>query len=141
MISGQSSLAFYCHYKLISQNNLRQRRKYYYLVTDYSIIDSKTSYIAPVAAVDKNENYCNTRRSGKTVKDFNSFGRVGRKRKPKIQNEKPPPSKSLINSSNRLSRPEMCKKQQDLQINKISTNGFYKQTNHGAYSNPGTQVV
>ena len=36
------------------------------------------SYIAPVAAVDKHEKYFNTRRSGKTVKDFNSFGRVGR---------------------------------------------------------------
>ena len=45
------------------------------------------SYIAPVAAVDKNEKYFNTRRSGKTVKGFNStsFGRVGRKRKPKNQ--------------------------------------------------------
>ena len=27
-----------------------------------------------MAAVDKNEKYFNTRRSGKTVKDFNSFG-------------------------------------------------------------------
>ena len=32
------------------------------------------------------------------------------------KNEDPPPSKSLINSSNRLSRPEICKKQQDLQL-------------------------
>ena len=32
------------------------------------------------------------------------------------KNEDPPPSKSLINSSKRLSRPEMCKKQQDLQL-------------------------
>ena len=46
------------------------------------------SYIAPVAAVDKNEKYFNTRRSGKKVKDFNSFGRVGRKRKPRTQKRK-----------------------------------------------------
>ena len=32
------------------------------------------------------------------------------------KNEDPPPSKSLINSSKRLSRPEICKKQQDLQL-------------------------
>ena len=48
------------------------------------------SYIATVAAVDKHEKYFNTRRSGKTVKDFNSFGRVGRKRKPKTQKRRPP---------------------------------------------------
>ena len=32
------------------------------------------------------------------------------------KNEDPPPSKSLINSSKRLSRPEICKKQQNLQL-------------------------
>ena len=34
----------------------------------------------------------------------------------RLKNEDPPPSKSLINSSKRLSRPEICKKQQDLQL-------------------------
>ena len=51
---------------------------------------NQLSYIAPVAAVDKNEMYFNTRRSGKTVKDFNSFGRVSRKRKAKYQKRRPP---------------------------------------------------
>ena len=86
---------------------------------------NQLSYIAPVAAVDKNENYCNTRRSSKTVKDFNSFGRVGRKRKPRNQNRRPPPpSKSLINSLKRLSGPEICKKQQDLQLSMNLTRVF-----------------
>ena len=43
------------------------------------------------------------------------------------KNEKPPPSKSLINSSKRLSQPEICKQQQDLQLSMNLTRvfGFY----------------
>ena len=43
------------------------------------------------------------------------------------KNEKPPPSKSLINSSKRLSPPEICKQQQDLQLSMNLTRvfGFY----------------
>ena len=40
------------------------------------------------------------------------------------KNEDPPPSKSLINSSKRLSRPEICKKQQDLQLSMNLTRVF-----------------
>ena len=40
------------------------------------------------------------------------------------KNEDPPLSKSLINSSKRLSRPEICKKQQDFQLSMNLTRVF-----------------
>ena len=71
-----------------------------------------------------NEKHFNTRRSGKTVKDCNSSDVWVKNERQRTKNEEPPLSNSLVNSSKRLSRPDICKKQQDLQLSMNLTRVF-----------------
>ena len=71
-----------------------------------------------------NEKHFNTRRLGKTVKDCNSSDVWVKNERQRTKNEEPPLSNSLVNSSKRLSRPDICKKQQDLQLSMNLTRVF-----------------
>ena len=107
-----------------SRNNLRQRRKYYYFV-----FARKPSMLKQVRSLQ----------GPRWIRMKSTATRGGRAKQLRIstvldvwvenesqrlKNEDPPPSKSLINSSKRLSRPEICKKQQDLQLSMNLTRVF-----------------
>ena len=102
-----SSLAFYCHYKPSSRNNLRQSRKYYYIVFARKLItlQSMLKQVISLQGQQWTRMKSTATRGGRAkqlrISTVLDVWVENESQGPK--NEKPPPSKS-----------EICKKQQDL---------------------------